>query len=374
MVFLAAQCGALLFWTLQLQRPPGFDRVLATQEFWAHLAVAHASGDPRAGYVFGTLEAPTLLTRLAAAGLSPSTMEQAFTFAPTLLALALAFVGSCVSGSPARRSLTAALAATTAPLWGLAGNLPTAAIDRPAAALIASLTVVSLSAASRIFTLGRRPLWLSAITALGLIAGPTLSGVALSFDWLLLSSAPMAALFLVPAMRVLASGLRTPRFGRTSVEAVIIIFIGAAGSWFWWEPTRTIAGFDEARSGTPALDAPLDWVRKSTPKEATIASPRVYSALIAARTGRRVLAPVDQDRPGADRPFRRARLLDSLLHGEPDGALTSSFGVTHFLLGPGDPDPVVAPEGNEPARAPRLQLRLAYRDENDFRVFELIPR
>jgi hypothetical protein len=145
------------------------------------------------------------------------------------------------------------------------------------------------------------------------------------------------------------------------VEALFLVSIGGASSWFWWEPSRTVSGFDEARSITRSLDAPLDFARRSVPLGATIASSSSYGALISARTGRPALLPLNPNEPSLTQPHRRKRLLASLMTGEPDIALAQALGVTHLFLGPGESDP-----------GPKL--REVFRDANDFRLYELFPR
>jgi hypothetical protein len=379
LLFLIAQSGALLFWIVQLHSPIGLDRTPATQEFWARIAVAHETGDPRSAYVAGNRGEATLLTRLAAGGLNAGTMETFFAFAPIALVLAFSFTGFCVAGSWPRRCLTAALASTSAPLWGLAVDLPAEALVRPSAALIAAFTIGLLAAATWAAPRARRPAWLALVTLVGLVAGDVLSrGVpgsrASLLQWLFLASVPLAALFLVPLTRTAAQALGRTRSRRGALEALLLVSVGASSSWFWWEPARTVPGFDEARSLTRAIDAPMDWIRTSAPKGATIASSPGYSALISAKSGRRALMPTVPD-PSLTQPYRREKLLASLQRDQPDASLAESFGVTHLFLGPGESDPASpakAREGSEPAS--RLQLRQVFRDANDFRIYELIPR
>lgn len=363
-LFLAAQGGAIVFWTAQMREPIGMDSAPVVQEIWARIRVAHEHRDPGLGYVAGTRAPATLLTRVAAAGLNPGLIKGAFAAAPAVLVLALAFAASCVAGSPARRWLTMALAGTSAPLWSLIVDLPAGALARPEAAWIASLILVALVASSRLLAFGRRAWWLAGLIALSLVAGMAFSGEtalvrASPFDWLGLAAAPVAALLLVPALRSLALALRSAPLGRTRVEAIVMVSIGVGSSWLWWEPARTIRGFDEACAETSALDAPLDWLRSAAPAGGTIASSPPYAALVSEHTGRQTLMAVSTPGQDADRPYRRARLLESLFRGQPDASLVAAFGVTHLLVGPGDPDP---PEGS---------LRRVYEDENDFRVYEL---
>ncbi len=371
LLFLITQVAALQFWMIQLHAPLGLDRAPAAQEFWARIAVAHTTGDPRAGYVVGTSGDATLLTRLAAGGLGARTMEGLLAGAPIGLVLALSLAVFCVAGSWPRRCLGAALASTSAPLWGLAIDLPEAALARPAAALIAAVVIGFLVMVSCAAPRGRRPAWLTLLIVCGLVAGSFLSGDvpgggASTLDWLFLASTPLAALFLVPVARTAAQAAGGSRSRRTALEALLLVAVGAGSSWFWWEPARTVPGFEEARSPARALDAPLDWVGISAPAEATLASSPGYSALISAKTGRRALMPVVPDRL-LPQPYRREKLLASFRSGQPDASLARSFGVTHLFLGPGESDPASPPDS--PA-----QLRQVYRDANDFRIYELIPR
>jgi len=366
LLFLVAHGGALLFWTAQLHTPIGLDRVPAAQESWARIAVAHETRDPGSGYVVGSQGEASLGTRLAAAGLDAGRVEALFCAAPLVLILAFSFTGFWVCGSWPRRCLTAALASTAAPLWGLAVDVPAAALTRPAAALIAAVLIGLLVAASCAVPQGRRPAWLALVTVCGLVAGDALSGGVPggrvpSIEWLFLASAPLAALFLVPVMRTAAQALGRTRSGRTVREALLLVSVGAGSSWFWWEPARTVPDFDEARSPIRATDAPLDWISRSAPPGATIASSPGYAALISAKTGRLALMPVVPDRL-LTQPYRRERLLSSLQSGQPDLSLARSFGVTHFFLGPGESDP--ASPG----------LRQVFRDENNFRIYEVAPR
>lgn len=303
-------------------------------------------------------------------------METLFASAPVILVLAFSFAGFCVGGSWAQRCLTAALASTCAPLWGLVVDVPASALARPGSTLIAGFAIVLLTVASRAVSERWRSVSLALVTVGGLVAGDALSpgapdGSFPSFDWPLLSVTPLAALFLVPPTRSVALALGT-RFRRVSLEALLLVSVGAGSSWFWWEPGRTVPGFDEARSRRRAIDAPLDWLRTSAPAGATIASSPTYAAMVSARTGHPVLMPLSPA-GSPNQPYRRERLLASLLRGRPDLSLARSFGVTHLFLGPGEPDPASpgrAEEGGDPNSQGRLQE--VFRDENDFRIYLLL--
>lgn len=375
-LFLLVQCGALLFWTMQIREPLGFSESPAVQGFWARVSVAQALSQPDLDYVRGMGSTPMLSTRAAAAGLDPGVLKRAFFLSPIALVLSLALVGFGVGGTSRRRSMTAALSSTGAPFFALAGDPFALALHRPQAILLGSaLLVLAVMAVS--FVRARRPVWLAAATVGAMAIGSSAAGPPAVFDpsfvdWFSFLATPVAALLFVPVVRRAAHALRSARLGSTAIEAIILVSLGAGSPWFWWDPPRTVAGFEEARSGTRAFDGPVNFLRSTTPHDATVATTPVYAGFIAAGAGRQVLLSVAADESRLDQPYRRNRLLESLLRGEPDMSLSAAFGVTHLVLGPGDPEPpgsTVAP-GAE-ASGPRL--RRVYEDANNFRIFELVP-
>ena len=74
-----------------------------------------------------------------------------------------------------------------------------------------------------------------------------------------------------------------------------------------------------------------------------------------------------------EEPFRRARLTESTLRGEPIARLADAFSATHLFLGPGETTPV-AVAGTDPGDEPRLSLVLVYQDAEGFRVFRLAKK
>jgi hypothetical protein len=374
--FLLAQGLAISFWSVQLSAPIGLDGSTEVQELWARVGVAHESGDLRSGYVKGTSGEASILTGLAASGASPVFLQGAAAWAPLLLLLTLAFACGAVEGSTPRRALTAALVGTSAPLWGLASDATSLALAQPERALASVLALLTLSTLTRVLRLPRSPLALAAMLFGALGAGAALSSGsrhASVGSWLRTGGPPLIALFFIPWIRRVSLAVASSRIKRTTVEAVFLVFTAGGSAWFWWEPARTLTGFAEARSGSPALFESLDWMKAHTPPHATIASTPAYAALIAARTGRAMLLPVESDAPVLDQPLRRRRLIESLLRGEPDDALVQRFGVTHLFLGPGEADPPAFGPGAQGSAERRITLRRVYADTRDFRVFEVVP-
>jgi hypothetical protein len=378
-LLLLAQCLALSFWTLQLRNPVGLDRNPTVQAFWARVAVAHTGGDSRLGYVIGTAESPSLMTWLAAGGVPSAALQGLSLWTPILFVLALAAASGLVQGSRSRRLMTLALAGTSAPLWGFVGDPSALALLHPESVLGSLLALVILLIPFTVFPHWRRPLGLAAMMAGSLFLGWALSAESTGFPWycgpwLALSLAPVFALLFVPPIRTMAAAIGSPRMRRTAVEAVFLVSVSGGSSWFWWEPPRTVVGFEDASTLNPAFLAPLDWISNGTGKDATIAADPAYAALISAITGRSALLPFGRLPSTLDQPLRRARLLESLRQGRPDAALAERFGVTHFLVGPGERDPPVPGIQDQVPTERPLSLRRVYADAKDFRIFELVPQ
>ena len=183
----------------------------------------------------------------------------------------------------------------------------------------------------------------------------------------LVISSPLRA-----ALRVFSSSLASAR----RAEALVLLCVFGGSDLFWWNPPRTVAGFAESRDLVAALRRPLDWISLNVPADQVILASPSYSAPIAALAGHRVLFPSKVDpRAGAapGEPFRRNRLRESTLRGEPIERLAEAFSVTHLFLGPGEASPPLGVETRSPDE-PRMRLVLVYQDAEDFRVFRLAKK
>jgi hypothetical protein len=190
-----------------------------------------------------------------------------------------------------------------------------------------------------------------------------------------------AAFLLGGAAFLLASPLRasiraassSPKVAR-HIEALLLVSVFGGSGLLWWDPPRSVTGFEEARDRHASLEGPMAWIRNNVPNDRFVLASPVYSAPIAAFAGRRVLfSPASTESQArialAEQP-RREHLLDSARLGQPSAKMAEAFSVTHFFLGPGESIPLyaaAAPEGDEPS----MKLVLVYRDVEDFRVFRL---
>ena len=372
--------GALLglgYWLVQMVSPLGFGTDAALTREWAQAGVNATSGSDASGFVVGTPVENSLVSVLAAAEVPLSIVHQT----PQVAAIVSLLLLIALPFALIRNPMNAAFAATLALGGGVwPGISPYASI------ILRPPLLVVIGAAAWLIHILVRKRWVRrfftrrrAGVLLGLIAG-----AALGRAWKGGAGADaISALSLMAASMVIASLLRaalrvacsSPTAARRA-EALVILCAFGGSDLLWWNPPQTMSGFAESRDPGTALLKPLDWIAHNVPADQTILASPSYSAPIAARGGHRVLFPPNIDSGGGaplTEPFRRARLLESTLRGEPVERLAESFSVTHLFLGPGEASPPVAKEVRDP-NEPRLRLVLVYQDARDFRIFRLAKK
>jgi hypothetical protein len=361
-LFIATHGFALFFWLGQIHEPVGLAADHMVQQRWARVAVAHAVHDSRASYLIDSVGAATPLTFLAATGVSPRVLQAAAIGSPFLVVLSLAFAAGSIRASLPNRCMAAALASSNALLWNPLG-LADVVVTSPESGIVSAFILAGTAAVLTVFRVPARAsmfvIVASLVASIALGEGDAVGVVvriAIGF---------VAAFLLTPRVRVLAHTLRTERIRRPLIESLAFVFVGGASAWFWWEPSRTVSGFEEARAGESSLSVPLEWRRVQTPRETVIASSPAYAALVSAHTGRRTLIDVGVE--PLTQPIRRERLLQSLREGRPDAELARRFEVGYWFVGPGDAAPSLF--SGDPAFS-----RPVYSDGHDFRVFRLLPQ
>jgi len=367
----------LMYWLIQIVSPLGFETNPAAARDWAQAGV-NAGAEPHgAGFVLGTDARPSLVAALAARGIPFDIVVKAPAIA-SLLTLGLLIL---LPFAFLKNRTTAAFAACLmlgGGLWpGIAPYGPI--LLRPSALLIAGalLGVLLLAAGGRTvrraFHRSRFAVFAALVAAAAFDragSGGAEGGVA-------------APLFLSVTAVILASPLRAAlrkalRSSRSAgrAEACLLLCVFGGSGLLWWDPPRSVPGFNESRNENAALLRPMEWIRRNVPATSVVLASPLYSAPIAAMAGRRVLfSPSVDTRAQASlpEPFRRARLAESTRLGRPLARLAEGFSVTHLFLGPGEAGPPAVADlpGND---EPRMILVPVYQDVKDFRVFRLVKK
>lgn len=364
----------LSYWLIQISSPFGLETNDGLTRQWAQAGV-NAFAEPRGpGFVWGTTSENSLIGALAAAGVP---MRLVFLIPQISVLLGLATLMAFPWGLLRNRT-TAAFAVCL----GIGGGLWPGMSPYGSLLLRPSLGLATAFAFGLVLLLARqhktRRLFNRA--RLGLAVGLT-AAAALCRAWEGgLESSATGSLLLVAASTILASPLRVTLrracpSGRATrrVEAMVLLGAFCGSGLFWWTPKKSVDGFEEATDDRAALRRPLAWMAENVPAGDVILASPAYSAPIAALTGRRVLFPSSGEGGGGaslSEPFRRARLAESTLRGQPITRLANAFSVTHLFLGPGEASPLPT-DGAYPGDEPRLGLVLAYQDAEDFRVFRV---
>jgi len=380
LALLVASMGGLLglgYWLVQIVSPLGFGTDPALTGAWAQAGVNALAEPSGSGFVWGTQPGLSLVSALASAGISIRLVVLAPQMA-TLLTLSLLILPPF---GLLRSRTTAAFAASLAlggGLWpGVAPYGPV--LLRPSALVVsgALLGVVlvlgqrrRVRKASNRSRLGVAVAFITAAAldrALGGGAQPSVSAALLLSGTTLILASPLRA-----ALRhILPSAARARR-----AEALVLLCVFGGSGLLWWDPPRSVAGFDEARDGNAGLLRPMDWIRRNVPPDRVVLASPEYSAAIAAFAGRRVLfspSAGPEAQASLPEPFRRARLFESARLGQPIARLADAFSVTHLFLGPGEASPPARGEASS-TDEPRLQLFLVYEDVEDFRIFRLAKK
>lgn len=376
---LALSTGGLLglgYWLVQIASPLGFGIDPALTRTWAQAGVSALAKPGGSGFVWGTQPQVSLVSALASAGVP---LDLVF-LVPQISALMTLALLISVPFAFSRNRTTAAFAASLAlggGIWPGAAPYGSILLRPPAVIVLAVLLGILLlmgqaRKARRVLSRSRL------VAALALITWATLSRALAGGA----ESPATGALSLVATVFILASPLRAAlRLGfassasRRRAEAVLLLCVFGGSGLVWWDPPRSVAGFNQARDVNEALLEPIDWIRRNVPATSVVIASPEYSAAIAAFAGRRVLMPPSE--PGSQtplrEPFRRSRLIESVRLGQPVERLADAFSVTHLLLGPGEPGPGVGAEPS-PINEPRMNLVLVYEDVKDFRVFRLAKK
>ncbi len=367
----------LAYWLVQIVSPMGFETDPAAARDWAQAGVNAWAETGRGGFVLGTEPSRSLVAALAAAEI-PMAFVVLVPAAASLLTLGLPIL---LPFAFLKSRTTAALAACVALGGGLwPGMVPYGSILlRPSALLVAGALLGMLLLAARnrharaAFHRSRFGVSAGFIAAAALIRA--IDGGA--------EPSVTAALFLTAAAAVLASPLRAAFREITSspgsarrAEALLLLCVFSGSGLLWWDPPRSVTGFNEARNENAALLRPMEWIGQNVPAGSVVLASPVYSASIAALAGRRVLFSPSadaRDQAALPEPFRRARLAETTRRGRPLARLAEGFSVTHLFLGPGEPTPPAATEAS-PDEEPRMTLVAVYQDLKDFRVFRLVKK
>jgi len=363
----------LCYWLIQVDSPLGLGTDARLTDQWAQAGVDSLAEPKGGGFVWGTPAERSLVAALASLG-APLPMVHATPQIAALLCLAfVALLPSALLRNPA----TAAFAASLALGGGLWPGLSPygSALREPGmllgtAAVLASVTASAQRRGVRLwFRRSRFAATIALITAATLghaWSGGAEPGVVSSFALM------GASVALASPLRVLLRRLsRTPSTGRW-MEALVLLSVFSGSGLFWWNPAKALPGFAEARDGGANFRAALGWVARHVPQGDVVLASPAYSAPIAAFAGRRVLFSPVGEGMALSEPFRRARLNESTRKGQPIARLADAFSVTHLFLGPGEATPPSPdPEGGSPPDEPRLSLLLVYQDTEDFRVFRL---
>lgn len=376
--FLSVSClwlGGLVglgFRLLPIVSPLGLGTDPEVSRSWAQAgvnALAEPSGE---GFVWGTMSAGSFLATLASAGIPLDLVHVAPQF---FVLLGLTVLALLPFGHFQNRTTGAFAAALTLSGGGWPGALPYGAMLRWPFSIVIIIGLFGLGKIERIRPIFHRHRLHSASLAIGASS----LAQAFSGDG---ESSFLAALFLGVAGLCLASPTRAllrrtlaSAWAARRVEALTLLCVFAGGGVFWWDPARTIPGYDEATDANEALLRPMAWIRENVPRKSVIVASPEYSAAVAALGGRRVLLPpaTTEPNPPLPEPFRRARLFDSARQGRPIARLAEAFSATHLFLGPGEQNPA---DGEEPAPTGELRLHLAlvYQDAKDFRIFQFVKK
>ena len=367
----------LSYWLVQLVSPLGFETDPAAAWNWAQAGV-NAGAEPKgAGFVFGTDPRTSLVSALAAAGIPFGGVVKAPPMA-SLLALCLL---SLLPFAFLKNRTTAAFAACLALGGGIwPGIAPYGAVlVRPSVLLVsgAVLGILFFVARSRAirkaFNRSRFGIFAALVGAAALArainggAEPSVTGA------LFLS---VAAVILASPLRAVLREIASSSSSARRAEALLLLCVFGGSGLLWWDPPRSIPGFNEARNENAALLRPMEWIRQNVPANSVVLASPMYSAPIATLAGRRVLFSPSQDaraQTSLPEPFRRARLLESTRLGQPLARLAEGFSVTHLFLGPGEATPPAATEIPGDGE-PRLILVPVYENMKDFRVFRLVKK
>ena len=369
--------GGLLglgYWLIQIVAPFGNGTDPSITAQWAQAGASALAEPGKGGYVWDTPFEGSLVATLASLGI-PLRIVFATPQITTILCLAfLTLAPWMLIRNPATAAFAGGLALSGG-LWPeqapYGGVLQRPAVFLGAAALV--LLAVFLARGRRMRQRLRR---FRFELAFGLICvgvlGRAWTGGAEPSVVPALSLAGASVFLAAPLRAALRRLVASPSSAR-GVEALLLLCVFSGSGLFWWNPARALPGFIEARDGGTTLRKPLDWIAAHVPRGSVVLASPVYSAQIAAFSGRRVLFPPQGDGRAVPEPFRRARLYESCRKGEPIARLADAFSVTHLFLGPGEATPP-SPETEDPAKEPRLRLVLVYHDAEDFRVFHLAKK
>ena len=374
---LAAWAGGFLglsYWLLQIETPLGLETDPALTRAWAQAGVNAGADTAGSSFVWGMDPEVSLVSTLASIGIPIQVVHLTPQVAAVLALVLLTLLPFGLGRNRTTASLSACLALGGG-LWP--GVSPYGSILlRPSTLLVAVVLAALLLVAARARAV-RKAVHRN---RLGLSVGLGIAAV-LDRAWAGGSEAPAtAALFLCAATLLLTpplrAGLRKVASSRAPhLEALVLLCVFAGSGLLWWDPPRSVAGFDQARDENAALLNPLSWVKQHVPGRSVVLASPAYSGPIAALSGRRVLFPPREEagnEPPLREPFRRARLNESVRQGQPLERLAEAFSVTHLFLGPGEATPHL--EEAAPEDEPRLALVLVYQDAKDFRIFRLAKK
>lgn len=367
----------LLYWLLQISPPFGLGSDRALAAIWAQTGVNAALGSADRGFVWGTAPAWSVPSTLTALGVPVEAVFHLPLFEPVLLlALFMTFPFLVF-----RSRMTAALASGLVVGGGLWPGSPVfeAPLRLPGFAIWMLgcggmlLALVRIRRLTNAFS--RRS---GSITLALIVAGALLSAGPPGGGWAAAGAAAfaLASMALTPWLRVASRrALSSPGRARQA-EAFVLLAAFSGSGLFWWEPTTTLRGFAESKDAGGAILQPLAWIRANTGREEVILTSNAYGAIVAARTGRRVLlltAPGESEVAATPEPARRARFYRSVMEGRPVARLSEHYATTHLLLGPGEAGPIAAPEPGVPGEE-TLDLTKVYEDAFDFRVFRFTKK
>ncbi|MEO8358546.1 MAG: hypothetical protein ABI672_00830 [Vicinamibacteria bacterium] len=373
-LFVASCIAGLSFWLIQIQSPFGLGTDEALTRGWAQTGVNLFAPSDDGGFVWGTPAQVSLAATLARMGCGEAIVH-AVPQGAAIICLLLLFAIPLVHF---RDKTTAAFCSI---LVGLGGIYPgttsfAASLLHPESALALGFLTLAIAWATRENGKPRGDVRGVAFISLSVVLALLRAGAAgpelmVAEVWILAGLSLLAA---SQARLWLEQTSASPQKQR-GMEGAILLTVLSGSGLLWWTPTQTVKGFADARDPGVALRKPMAWILENVSPREVVLSSRAYSASISALAGRRVLFPPLTLAAPAEilpEPFRRNRLWETTLRGEPSQRLAEHFNATHLFLGPGEATPTPGSGGSR--AEPALDLIPVYQDIEDFRIFRLTKK